>query len=222
MLTPRALELWNKVRRAEAPALVNRRADSADLVLYGIVGVDFTDQTVSSALTELQGLPTVNVYVNSPGGSFFQGKAMYAQLSRFAKDHTVKGVVDGIAASAASFVLMACPKIEMNPEATMMIHEVHAEASGRASDLEAQAKLVRAENENLIAIYAKRTGLEAKAIASMLDAETWLSASEAVANHFADSVVGDGAPTNQRQERLRALRLNSLRACVRTARPAGA
>jgi ATP-dependent protease ClpP protease subunit len=220
MLTPKALELWNKVRKA-APSLVNARGSAADINLYGIVGQDFTDQSVADALDQVKDCKNVTIYVNSPGGNYFQGKAIYSQIARFAQAHNVTMVVDAIAGSAASFILMASPRIEMSPSSTMMIHEVHADGFGRARDLHAQANLVEAENGQLADIYAKRTGKDKECVASMMDAETWMTAREAVDQHFADAIAGGGLQ-NERDVILNELRSKALRAFTKGSRPAGA
>jgi ATP-dependent protease ClpP protease subunit len=195
-------------------------AASSSLYLYGVVGQDFDAASVAESLAQLgSARGPVTLYVNSPGGSFFDGKAIHAAIGRFAKGHKVTGVVDGVAASAASLLLMAAPRIEMSPGSSLMVHEVHAIASGRASDLEAQAALVRAENAQLAGIYAQRTGKSVEDVLAMLaSGDTWFTAEAAVESRFADGIAGQKAtPKNSAEttRRLRNVRITALRASAK-------
>lgn len=202
MLTAKAIEAWNKVahRPPAAPVMVNTAGGVATILLYGVVGDEITDRAVADALARAQGASAIRLYVNSPGGDYFMGKAIFAQLARAAAACPLTAHVDSLAASAASFLLMAAPRIEMAPEATLMVHEVWTVAAGRASDLEASAQLLRMETDNLAAIYAKRTGLDVAKVAEMLAAETWLSAQDAVSLRFADCISAPPAAMPVRDE----------------------
>ena len=177
------------------PVLLNRSSPTeASLHLYGAVGMDITAQDVATALKSAAGVKNLNLFVDSPGGDLMTGKAIYAQLSRFAKDAKVTATVDGLAASSASFMIMAAQRIVMAPEATMMVHEAHSVVAGRSSDLRKLADILDAENQNLVAIYAKRTGLAEAQVAELLAAETWMNADQAVASGFADQVLEEPKP----------------------------
>lgn len=190
-ISKRALELYEATRKS-TPKLLNSAASS--LHLYGEVGVDFTPASVIEALNELEGARAVTVFVNSPGGDYFSGKTIYSALSRFAKSHKVTAVVDGIAASAAALFTMAAPRIEMSPGATMMVHEVSGPAYGRAQDLESMAASMRVENEQLVGIYQRRTGMPMEKVTEMVANETYMTAEQAVELHFADGIHGAPAP----------------------------
>lgn len=217
-LNPRAQELYESSRKA-TPRLVNSAASA--VYLYGVVGQDFTAASVVEALAELERTKgPVTLFVNSPGGDYFAGKAIHAALARFARSHKMMAVVDGVAASAASLLVMAAPRIEMSPGSTMMVHEVHGTAVGRAQDLEAQAALIRAENEQLAGLYAKRTGMDHEKVMGLLAAETWFTAEQAVEQKFADGIAGEPpkaaktSPKNQAalMKRANDIRINALRA----------
>ena len=179
------------------PTLFNRKSPTeATLHIYGAIG-DFgiTAQSVAEALSAATGVKVLRVYVDSPGGDLMAGKAIYNQLARFAANAEVVATVDGVAASAASFLIMGATRILMAPQSTMMIHEAQAAVVGRASEMRKLADVLESETANLIAIYAKRTGRKPDEIAAMLAAETWMTAEEAVGAGFADEVVSD-TPTN--------------------------
>lgn len=173
-----------------APVLFNRASPTeATLHLYGVIGSEVTAQDVAAALKDAAGVKTLRLYVDSPGGDLMAGKAIYSQLLRFGQSATVVATVDGLAASACSFLIMAAGRIVMAPEATMMVHEAQAIAGGRAADLRALADVLESETANLVAIYARRTKRDPGDIAAMLAAETWMTAPEAVAAGFADEVL---------------------------------
>jgi len=173
-----------------APVLFNRASPTeATLHLYGVIGSEVTAQDVASALKDAAGVKVLRVFVDSPGGDLMAGKAIYNQLSRFAQTTEVVATVDGLAASAASFLIMAATRIVMAPESTMMVHEAQAIAGGRAADLRSLADVLERETANLVAIYARRTKRDPDDIAAMLAAETWMTAPEAVAAGFADEVL---------------------------------
>ncbi len=178
-----------------APTVLNRSSPvEASLHLYGVIGSEVTAQDVAASLKDASGVKVLRVFVDSPGGDLMAGKAIYAQLARFAQAAEVVATVDGLAASAASFMIMAATRIVMAPEATMMVHEARAVAGGKASDLRALADVLESETANLVSIYARRTKRAPEDIAAILAAETWFTAAEAVEAGFADEILSELKP----------------------------
>lgn len=130
---------------------------------------------------------TIHLRVNSPGGSVFGGRAMENAL----RQHKAKVIahVDGLAASAASFIIMAADEIEMAQGSFLMIHKAWSLAVGNADDMLAQAALLEKIDGTLASTYAARTGMDAQELSEMMAAETWIEAGEAVEKHFADRVA---------------------------------
>lgn len=127
----------------------------------------------------------INVRINSPGGSVFDGLAIYHYLSN-RKDVTV--TIDGIAASIASIIAMAGSKRVMPESAYLMIHNPWTGAIGDANDLREQADLLDKLGETLAGIYAKCTKKTKDTIRSMMDAETWIDGATALADGFVTEV----------------------------------
>jgi len=123
----------------------------------------------------------INVRINSPGGSVFDGLAIYHYLSS-RPDVTV--TVDGIAASIASIIAMAGTKRVMPASAYLMIHNPWTGAIGDANDLREQADLLDKLGETLAGIYAKVTKKGKEAIRAMMDAETWIDGNMALSDGF--------------------------------------
>lgn len=142
---------------------------------------------------------TIELHISSNGGSVFDGLAILNAL----RSHpaTVNVVIDGIAASAASFIAMAGNKISMAPQAVMMIHDAAALAVGNSRDMADMATLLEKTSDNIAAIYASRAGGTVESWRGAMRAETWYSDHEAVAAGLADEVVGfvqeqDGSPVD--------------------------
>lgn len=161
--------------------------DGAELYLYGMIGewevsaVDFIQ-----ALAAVVG-PAITVRVNSPGGDYFEGMAIYNALI----DHPaqVEVRVDALAASAASFIAMAGNRVVMNRQARMMIHDAHGIVAGNAADMVSMADVLDAISDDMAAIYAARAGGTPAKWRGLMKAETWYSAEKAVAAGLADEAV---------------------------------
>ena len=172
-----------KKRWFEMRASAQQAAEIAiydDIGAYGVSARDF--------IAELRTLsaPVIHLSINSPGGSVFDALAMYNALRQHSADILVD--VLGVAASAASLVAMAGDKIIMPENSFMMIHNPWSATAGNAEELRGMADTLDKITASLVAIYAGRTGKPEDEIKALLDAETWLSADEAVAKGFADEL----------------------------------
>lgn len=150
---------------------------------YGATAVDFVD-----ALRTVAAGP-ISLHVNSPGGDIFEGAAIHAALA--AHKGTVTAYVDGLAASAASFIVMAADHIVMAPMATMMVHDGMCMTVGNERDHLDSASLLGKLSDTIAASYARRAGGEQAAWRETMRAETWYNADEAVAAGLADEVSGE-------------------------------
>ena len=165
--------------------------DSWTLRLYGVVGDDwdgFTDDGVADLLAGAK--PGGTVHLNSPGGTIYQGMAVYHQL----KDKKPKSVrVDGLAASMGSVIALAGDRTEMTRGSLMMIHNPWNIAMGDSQELRKTADILDKFKQSLLDIYQAKTGQDRDLLAEMMDEETWLTADEAVEWGFADVVLDDEA-----------------------------
>lgn len=182
-MLPRWWKIENKAA-ANGPALVSIYDE---IGLYGVSAGDFLAE-----MREIQG--DIELHLNSPGGDVFDGIAIFNQLKQAQKRGTVHVVVDGLAASAASFIAQAASPdhLEMAPHSQMMIHDGFAMAIGNAADMRELAGQLDKASDNIASIYASRTGKPAAYWRDMMRNETWLSDSEAVAVGLADRIQGDG------------------------------
>lgn len=131
---------------------------------------------------------TIELRVNCPGGDVFGGRAMAAAL----KAHPAKitAIVDGYAASAASYLVQACDRVEMGEGSMMMIHNAWIIALGNADDLIDVAGRLRKIDGTIVETYqaaAARRGVEDVDFPALMAAETWFTGAEAVAAGLADT-----------------------------------
>lgn len=170
--------------------IINRaERNAAEILIYDDIGTGFWTEGVTAQgfLRELRALgriDSLDIRINSNGGSVFDGVAIYNAL----RQHPARKVVhvDGIAASIASIIAMAGDEIRMGEGAWMMIHDPAGLAMGGADEMRATADLLDQIKDQLIGIYATRTGLADADIAEMMAAETWMDAASAIDKKFAD------------------------------------
>lgn len=157
----------------------------ADIYIFGEITSfkwDESDTTASSFQKDLKGLGDVkkiNLHVNSPGGSVFEGIAIGNML----KQHKayVTAYVDALAASIASVIVVSCDKVIMPENSMMMIHNPWSFAIGNANELRKQADDLDRIAESSVVTYLAKAGekLTEEKIKQIMDEETWLSAKEA-------------------------------------------
>ena len=163
-----------------------RNAAEASLYIYDVIdpywGVSAVQ--VIDAVTQAGDADVLHVYINSPGGDVFEGRAIMAALSRF-QGKTIAHI-DSLCASAATGIALACNEVEMSDGAFFMIHNASCIAWGDKADLRETADLLQKVEGSIIADYVAKTGKTDAEIVAWMDAETWFSAAEALENGFID------------------------------------
>lgn len=165
--------------------------ERASIYLYGTIGEDFwgdgnSAKDFAERLDGFGGKP-LDIHIDSPGGDVYEGFAMCSAIQRYQGDTTAH--VEGMAASAASYVAAVCDVVKIYEYAFFMIHNAWTCAYGNATALLDVAERLEGIDETIAAIYSKRTGLPGDDIAQMMAAETWFTADEALAAGFATEVV---------------------------------
>lgn len=167
----------------------NKSAASADLYLYDEIGGWGT--VANDVRAEIQNLDTkqINLFINSPGGSVFEGFAIYNLL----KNHKARVVayVDGIAASIASVILCAADEVVMRANGMVMIHDPAGGRMGNATEQRKLADTLDKITDSIVQAYRTRTGKAEAEIRQLMAAETWFTASESVTFGFGDRVEGE-------------------------------
>lgn len=150
-----------------------------EIGLWGVTARDF--------IRDYQALDPsaeISLSIHSPGGDVFEALAIYNTLIR--DRARITGRVEGLAASAASLILMAAGRIVMPENAYLMVHNPLGGIRGEADEMRALAELLDKTTTTFAGIYASRTGLPDDEVRTIMAQETWLSAAEAVAKGFAD------------------------------------
>ena len=165
-----------------------RPGTGAEVAIYDEIGA--YGASAKGFLAELGALPDstpVDLRLNSPGGSVFDAVAIHNALKRH--DGTVTVWIDGIAASAASYIAMAGDEIVMPENAFLMIHDPARLVMGTAEDMRAMAEALDKVKGSLVSGYAAKSGRTPEEVSALMAAETWFDASDAVAQGFADRLI---------------------------------
>lgn len=181
----RAIEKWN------AEVASSESSDNTISIL-DVIGIDYftgdgvTAKRIAAALRSI-GDKDVVVNINSPGGDFFEGVAIYNLL----RNHPAKVTVQilGMAASAASIIAMAGDEILIAKSGFLMIHNAWVVAIGNRHDLDEASATLKLFDDDMAGIYADRSGNDKAQAAKLMDAESWLNADDAIKNGLADGVL---------------------------------
>lgn len=190
-------KFWNVVKKSE-------KCYSIDL--FGMVGGSKTGSfffepdgfNENEFLDEFRQIPAdseIELSINSMGGSVFTALSIYSILSEHKALITIR--VNGAAMSAAT-IITSVPnaKVIMPRGSMMMIHCVSSVASGSADDLKKSAETTQKIEDNLVQIYANKTGRDEKEIRKAVESETYFTAQEAVDFGLADEVDEKALVTN--------------------------
>lgn len=164
----------------------------AEISIYGSIGKSFWDDDSVGAADFAQGLKAlgdvsgITLRINSPGGDVFDGVAIYNLLQQHPAKVTAR--VDGLAASAASFIAMAADEIIMPSNAFMLVHEPSGGAWGTADTMMAMAADLERMTETFAATYAKRTGMSVEDVKSLMKEDRLIDATEANSKGLCDVV----------------------------------
>lgn len=205
-LDDNALSRWNAGVQA-------REAESNTISVLDVIGEDFfgegiTARRVSAALRAI-GDQEVVVDLNSPGGDFFEGVAIYNALR--AHPHKVTVRVLGIAASAASIIAMAGDEIEIGKAGFLMVHNAWVIAMGNRHDMADAAATLEPFDDAMAGVYADRSGMDKARVAELMDNETWMNGEQAVAEGFADRFLAADAVKEDEDKRYKSQAQNTVR-----------
>lgn len=168
------------------PSFKAAKKDSVlELYMYDDIGASWfsegiTSAGVTAALKSTE-YDSILVRINSPGGDAFEGISIYNILAGQGKPVNV--IIDGLAASAASVIAMAGTTRTMNKGAMLMVHNAWSMVAGEAKDLRKHADVLDKLSGSIADIYSSVSG--SKDAIGLMDAETWMTAGEAVAMGFA-------------------------------------
>lgn len=173
--------------------IVNK-ADRAEIWIYEAIGEDFWSaggMTAKKFHEELAAIKArqIDLHINSPGGSVFDGVAIYNMLKQHGA--TITAYIDGLAASIASVIALAGDRVVMAANALFMIHNPSGLVMGSAADMRKMADVLDKIRSTMSGVYAGKSGKAEDEIIAMLDAETWMTAAEALDAGFVDEIADE-------------------------------
>ncbi|MEN0040487.1 MAG: head maturation protease, ClpP-related [Pseudomonadota bacterium] len=187
-----AVDRWNCEVKA------SQTTDNTITILDSIgedwFGEGVTSKRIASALRRI-GDGEVHVDINSPGGDFFEGVAIYNLLRQHRGKVTVR--ILGLAASAASVIAMAGDEVLIAKSGFLMIHNAWVLAIGNRHDLMAAAEQMKPFDEAMAGVYADRSRLDQPTVAEHMDNETFFSGEEAISIGLADGLLESDELTTQ-------------------------
>lgn len=187
-----------KIQKNKFFEIKNLTENTAEIRIYGTITKwaweDYGEVSSANFAKELQNYKNVsqiNLRVNSPGGDVFEASAIYNLLKDFAKVNNIQitGYIDGLAASAASFLILCASKIVMGIGALFMIHNPLTYAYGNSIELQKQIELLDTVKESILDIYCTKSKLSREEIAEKMNNEKWFRANEALEAGFIDEIV---------------------------------
>jgi ATP-dependent protease ClpP protease subunit len=168
---------------------IKASADSADVMIYNeIGGWGITAEAFANDIGKIKA-KTINVRINSPGGSVFDAFAIFNAL----RNHSARVVahVDGLAASAASVIMLAGDETRIAKNGYVMIHNASAGVYGDAEAMMQTAALLEKLNNTVADTYAEKTKKTREDMLSLMAAETWMNAEEAKAMGLVDAITDE-------------------------------
>jgi len=191
------LNIENRAATVKLNEVVHK--DSADDLidelerLYGSAAVVENMKIGDVVCSAANALESVNVEINSPGGSVMEGQRIYNALRGISsRGVEVTTTVSGLAASMGSVILMAGDSRKMTQGSRVMIHEASTLAHGDAAQLRMQSDLLEGISAEIANLYAERAGKDAEDMRAMMKKETWMDAEQAKEIGFIDTIIKDG------------------------------
>jgi ATP-dependent Clp protease protease subunit len=165
-----------------------------EIYIYDAIGESFweagvTDKSFRDDLRKFKDTDPITVRVNSPGGSVSHAVAIKTMLDQWKGPVSIQ--IDGLAASAASYISMAGQHVTIAEGSLFMIHNPWSMIAGDAKELRKAADMLDKLGVSLTKAYADRSGKDMAELANMMDETTWLTADEAVEHGFVHAKVDE-------------------------------
>jgi ATP-dependent protease ClpP protease subunit len=172
-------------------SIKNQDEETPQIYIYDVIGEDFwtgggvTAKDFANAINAIKSAK-LDIHINSPGGDVFEALAIHNAILNHPAEVTV--YIDGLAASAASFIALAGDKVVMADNAYFMIHDPWGGFIGNADEFREYAAFLDEQKANLVNIYEKHSNLSQDEISQKMSDETWMNAEECLTADFIDEI----------------------------------
>lgn len=184
---PQSRKNWFKIEAS--------KTDTAEILIYDeIGGFGIEAGKFVAALAEITA-STIKVRLNTPGGSVFDGVAIFNALRQHPA--RIETHIDSLAASIGSIIALAGDTVEMAKNAYLMIHNPWALTMGDSAELRKTAALLDKIGGTLVQAYQDKTGASDEQITAWMNDETWFTAQEALEAGFVDEITGETTAQNR-------------------------
>lgn len=193
------MQLLKDNARAEGDAPTIRAEvadDGAHIYVYDVID-SYWGASAAALVSALAaaGDKVVHLHINSPGGDVFEARAMAAAISSHAGK--VVAHIDGVAASAATYLALAAAEVRMTDGGLFMIHNSWTLAMGDRTELRSTADLLEKIDGTIAASYAAKTAADLAQITGWMEDETWFTAQEALDAKFIDGIDANTQASKQ-------------------------
>lgn len=200
----RLLNLLNQNQERGRKLTVNNEGDTSHVYMYDAIG-GWWGIEAESFIKTLNDISETNIvlHINSPGGDVFDARAISTAIKQHSSNITAQ--IDGLCASAATYISAACNSVSMADGGFYMIHEGWTLAVGNKRDLNKTAELLQKVDDSILNDYERKTSVARDELKTWMEAETWFSAEEAKDHGFIDSIIDEesqpensvGKPSNK-------------------------
>lgn len=205
---PRLIQEWraNIAHQRPARAQVRNESGVAELHIYGVIGSTWWDEGITAEVIKQKlegfaGATRLNIFINSPGGSVFEADAIYSQLERWKGEKVA--YIDGLAASAASYIALAADRVVTAKHGKWLIHnastviyDIFTAATLRDFATRTAATLDK-YSASIAELYVAKTGKKSAEVLAQMDRDELMTAAEALEFGLTDTVATfdeDNAP----------------------------
>lgn len=172
---------------------VKNAAERATVYIYGTIGEDWWSpedenraKEFAQTLDDLSPKP-LDIRIDSAGGDVYEGFAIASAIQRY--EGETHAYIDGMAASAASYIALMADRVTMNDYAMIMIHNAWCLAIGNRDELRDMAERLEILDDTIAGIIANRSALDIDEVRAAMSAETWYTGTDALEAGMCDEVI---------------------------------
>ena len=217
------MKKWDRMEVSRIKYFKNITSTSADFYIYGAIvdekeadfwtgetsktEIDINEMKLEIEELKKENITDFNIYINSPGGSVFASSTIVSLLKRFKQEKGVKihSYIDGLCASAATYICMIADDVNIYQNSIMMIHKPLSIAYGNSDDFQKEIDTLNTiENNMMIPMYMNKFKKSEDELKNLIKNETWFNG-----NIFDEYYIGEFFNINYIDETKKAVALTN-------------